>query len=72
MKPSIVLIDPEVLGGVPVFWGTRVPVSVLFENLADGMTLDDILQAFPTLSREVAVAALREAEVRLERPQAIA
>jgi uncharacterized protein (DUF433 family) len=72
MNSAIVVIDPEVLGGVPVFSGTRVPVSVLFENLADGMTLNDILDAFPTLSRELAVSALREAELRLERPQAIA
>jgi uncharacterized protein (DUF433 family) len=47
-------------------------VSALFENLADGMTLNDILDAFPTLSRELAVSALREAELRLEHPQAIA
>jgi len=45
-------------------------VAVLFENLADGMTLNEILDAYPTLSREAALAALREAEASLEREQA--
>lgn len=56
----------------PVFIGTRVPVAVLFENLADGMSLDQILAAYPTLSREVVLAALHEAEASLEREQAAA
>jgi uncharacterized protein (DUF433 family) len=47
-------------------------VAVLFENLADGMTLNEILDAYPTLSREAALAALREAEASLEREQAAA
>ena len=52
--------------------GTRVPVAVLFENLADGMTLDEVLDAYPTLSREAALSVLREAEASLEREQAAA
>lgn len=70
MLVKIVTSDPEVLGGTPVFTGTRVPVAVLFENLADGLSLDEVLDAYPTLSRAAALAALQEAEVCLEREQA--
>jgi len=72
MASTIVSSDPDVLGGTPVFMGTRLPVAVLFENLADGMTLNEILDAYPTLTREAALAALREAEASLEREQAAA
>ncbi len=72
MSSMIVSTDPDVLGGTPVFVGTRVPVAVLFENLADGLTLDEILDAYPTISRQVALMALKEAEVSLEREQATA
>jgi len=72
MTSKIVSSDPEVLGGTPVFVGTRVPVAVLFENLADGMALDEVLDAYPTLSRGAALAALQEAEASLEREQAAA
>lgn len=72
MASRIVSSDPDVLGGTPVFLGTRVPVAVLFENLADGMTLDEIIDAYPTLSREAALAALQQAEASLEREQAAA
>ncbi len=50
--------DPQVMGGRLVFRGTRIPVDVLFDNLADGMSLDDILDAYPGLSRDDAVAAI--------------
>jgi uncharacterized protein (DUF433 family) len=50
--------DPEVMGGRVVFRGTRIPVEVLFENLADGMSLEEILDAYPTLARADAVAAI--------------
>jgi uncharacterized protein (DUF433 family) len=63
---KIVSIDPEILGGTPVFCGTRVPIAVLFENLADGLTLDEILDSYPTLPRELALAALHDAETLLE------
>jgi uncharacterized protein (DUF433 family) len=69
---KVVSSDPDVLGGTPVFVGTRVPVAVLFENLADGMTLDEILDAYPTVTREAALAALHEAEGSLAREQAAA
>jgi uncharacterized protein (DUF433 family) len=50
--------DPRVMGGQLVFRGTRIPVEVLFDNLADGMSLDEILDAYPGLSRDDAVAAI--------------
>lgn len=56
---ELITADPEVMGGVPCFRGTRVPVAVLFENLADGMTLDEILAAWPTLDRDDVLAVLR-------------
>lgn len=59
-RPRIVT-DPEILGGTPVFAGTRVPVRILFEHLEAGDSLDIFLQDFPTVSRELAVAVLEEA-----------
>jgi len=53
--------NPDVMGGRLVFRGTRIPVEVLFENLADGMSLDEILDAYPALNREDAVAAIEMA-----------
>jgi uncharacterized protein (DUF433 family) len=50
--------NPEVMGGRLVFRDTRIPIEVLFENLADGMSLNEILDAYPTLNREDAVAAI--------------
>ena len=58
---SLVVSGAEILGGTPVFAGTRVPVAVLFENLADGLRLDEILDSYPTLKREQAIEALRQA-----------
>lgn len=54
-----VSVDPEILGGKPVFAGTRVPLEALWNNLADGATLDEFLEWFPTVSREQATTALR-------------
>jgi uncharacterized protein (DUF433 family) len=70
MATQLVTIDPEILGGTPVFVGTRIPVAVLFENLADGLSLEEILDSYPTLKREQAVEALRQAGHFLELPQA--
>ncbi|MBI1736158.1 MAG: DUF433 domain-containing protein [Candidatus Rokubacteria bacterium] len=55
---AVVHSDPEVLGGTPVFRGTRVPVKNLLDHLAAGDTLDEFLDDFPTVKREQAVAAL--------------
>ena len=58
MKGLPVMVDPEVLGGRPVFAGTRVPVDALWNNLADGASLDEFLDWFPTVTREQAAAVL--------------
>ena len=50
--------DPEILGGTPVFVGTRVPVRILFEYLEAGHSLDVFLDQFPSVRRDQAVAAL--------------
>src|SRR5689334_4865459 len=54
--------DSEIMHGVPVFRGTRVPVQTLFEYLEGGDTLEDFLAGFPTVSRDVALQALEEAK----------
>lgn len=55
---SVVRSDPEILGGTPVFAGTRVPVKNLLDYLAAGDTLERFLDHFPSVTREQAVAAL--------------
>lgn len=50
--------DPEIMGGTPVFMGTRVPVQTLFDWLEDGESLDFFLENFPSVSREQAIAVL--------------
>ena len=57
--------DPEIMHGVPVFPGTRVPVQTLFDYLEGGDTLEEFLKGFPTVSRDLALAALAEARVLL-------
>jgi uncharacterized protein (DUF433 family) len=57
----VVHSDPEILGGTPVFLGTRVPVRNLIDFLEAGDSLEDFLKSFPSVSREQAVAALEMA-----------
>jgi len=63
--PAGIVSDPDILGGTPVFRGTRVPVSTLFEHLETGCSLDEFLNWFPTVKREAAVEMLMEAHRRL-------
>ena len=58
---ELVTSNPDVLGGRRVFRNTRVPVEVLFENLVDGLSLDEILDSYPTLDRDDVVAVLKHA-----------
>jgi uncharacterized protein (DUF433 family) len=62
-----VVSDPGILGGKPVFRGTRLPVGTLFDYLADGLTLDYFLESFPSITREQATAVLRYGMERIER-----
>ena len=64
-KSAVVHSDPEVLGGTPVFAGTRVPLQSLFDYLEGGETLDEFLHQFPTVKREQALAALELARESL-------
>ena len=61
----VVHSDPEILGGTPVFVGTRVPLRNLIDYLERGHSLDEFLDAFPSVSREQAVAALEAAHEAL-------
>lgn len=57
-RDQVVHIDPEILGGTPVFVGTRVPVKSLFDYLEGGDTLDEFLRQFPFVGRVQAIAVL--------------
>jgi uncharacterized protein (DUF433 family) len=61
MDQRIVKSSPDILGGTPVFAGTRVPVQTLIEHLEAGDSIDDFLDGFPTVSREQVVAFLEQA-----------
>jgi len=60
-----IIKDTNILGGEPVFRGTRVPFKILIDYLEGGDTLDQFLEQYPTVSRELAIAAIEEARVSL-------
>ena len=61
-QPSVIHSDPEIMGGTPVFVGTRVPFQTLLDYLEAGDPLQEFLEDFPSVSREQAVAALEQAK----------
>lgn len=61
-RQSVIHSDPEILGGTPVFIGTRVPAQALIDYLEAGHPLDEFLDDFPSVTREQAVAALEQAK----------
>jgi len=64
-----IIKNRNILGGTPVFRGTRVPVQTLFDYIEGGETLEEFLKGFPTVSRELALAALEQAKhLLLARP----
>lgn len=65
MGQPVIHSDPDIQGGVPVFFGTRVPVKNLFDYLEAGDSLDDFLKSFPSVSRQQAVEALELAREAL-------
>ena len=67
---DLIVSDPDILGGRSVFRGTRVPVEVLFENLADGLSLEQILDEYRTLDRGDVVRVLELTAARLSAPNA--
>jgi uncharacterized protein (DUF433 family) len=52
MNIDVINVDPEILGGTPVFKGTRVPIETLFDHLESGITIDAFLDDFPSVTRE--------------------
>jgi len=65
VKSMYVHSDPEIMGGTPVFVGTRVPVRILFEHLEAGDPLEVFLEDFPSVSRDLAVQVLEDARAAL-------
>ena len=65
MKNPVVSRDPEVLGGAPVFFGTRVPLQTFIDYLEAGDSIDEFLEGFPTVTREQVISFLEEAKDRL-------
>ena len=64
-KAPLITSSSDVLGGTPVFAGTRVPVQTLIEYMEGGETIDDFLQGFPTVRREQVIAFLEEAKTHM-------
>ena len=62
---GVIIKDANILGGEPVFRGTRVPFKVLTDYLEGGDTLDEFLEEYPSVSRELAVSAIEEARLSL-------
>jgi uncharacterized protein (DUF433 family) len=60
-----ITVDPEIVSGAPVFKGTRVPVEALINNLESGLTLDQFLSNFPTVTREQALKVLQFSKATL-------
>jgi uncharacterized protein (DUF433 family) len=65
MEMPIVSCNPNVMGGTPVFSGTRVPVQTLLDYLEAGESIDDFLEGFPSVTREQVIAFLEQAKNRL-------
>ena len=65
---EFITVDPDILGGTPVFKGTRVPVKALFEYLENNYTLDEFLECFPSVTRELARHILESSESALLAP----
>jgi uncharacterized protein (DUF433 family) len=62
-----ITVDPDVLSGAPVFRGTRVPVDALLSNLEAGVSIDEFLENFPTVSREQALEVIEFSRATLQR-----
>lgn len=65
MNYGAINIDPETMGGTPVFTGTRVPVQSLFDYIETGETIDEFLENFPTVKKEYAIQVLQMAKKTL-------
>ena len=69
-RNDLITVNPDILGGTPVFKGTRVPVKTLFDYLEDDYALDEFLECFPSVTREMARRVLERSEAALLEPVA--
>ena len=67
-EEEIIQSDPEILGGTPVFTGTRVPIRSLFDHLEGGDSIDDFLEGFPSVRRDQVIALLEISQERVLEP----
>jgi uncharacterized protein (DUF433 family) len=67
-QDEIVKSDPEILGGTPVFSGTRVPIRSLFDHLEAGDSIDDFLEGFPSVRRDHVIGLLEMSQERVLQP----
>lgn len=65
MPPAVISLDPAIMGGTPVFRGTRVPVQTLLDYLEAGDTIDEFLDGFPSVTRDQVICFLEQAKDRL-------
>jgi len=65
MKTAVISSSLDVMGGTPVFAGTRVPIQTLIDYLEGGESIDDFLEGFPTVTREQVIAFLEEVKERM-------
>ena len=70
MKNSVVTVSSEIMGGTPVFAGTRVPIQTLVDYLVAGDSINEFLEGFPSVSRKQVIAFLQEAEKEMEKKAA--
>jgi len=68
LDEKIIDSNPEILGGTPVFRGTRVPIKSLFDHLEAGDSIDDFLEGFPSVQREQVIALLEMSQHRVLQP----
>ena len=67
MNDRVVTSSKEIMGGTPVFAGTRVPIQMLIDYLSGGDSIDDFLEGFPTVKREQVIEFLKQAEAQMEK-----
>ena len=67
-KEKVIESNPEILGGAPVFRGTRVPIKSLFDHLEAGDSIDDFLEGFPSVRREQVISLLEISQERVLEP----
>ena len=67
-KEKVIESNPAILGGTPVFRGTRVPIKSLFDHLEAGDSIDDFLEGFPSVRREQVISLLEISQERVLEP----